>query len=44
MSYNCTTAYGVAIVIVIVRGTIAVLVALVISDFLLVLAFAANKV
>ena len=38
------TAYGVAIATVVVRGTIAVLVALVISEVLLVLAFAANKV
>ena len=38
------TAYGVAFTIVILRGTIAVLVALVISELLLVLAFASKKV
>ena len=37
-------AYGVAIVIVVLRGTIAVTAALVLSEFLLLLAFAAKKV
>ena len=37
-------AYGVAIAIVVVRGAIAVTAALVLSEFLLLLAFAAKKV